>query len=98
MGYHGNPYLGETTVSNDASLAGVFGASDAGAGVIGYSTAPGCSRGLCVRRAESSRVGPKRWRASLSAMYKSTETFTCQGRIVQRTSICLQVRLARQEP
>lgn len=36
VGFHGDPALGETTVSNDASRAGVFGASENGAGVLGY--------------------------------------------------------------
>jgi hypothetical protein len=38
--FHGDPALGETTVSNDASRAGVFGASADGAGVLGYSRDP----------------------------------------------------------
>jgi hypothetical protein len=37
IGFHGDPALGETTVSSDASKAGVFGASENGAGVLGYS-------------------------------------------------------------
>jgi hypothetical protein len=36
-GVHGDPALQETTVANDASRAGVFGASQDGAGVLGYS-------------------------------------------------------------
>jgi hypothetical protein len=36
----GDPALGETTVSNDAGKCGVFGASDTGAGVLGYSRNP----------------------------------------------------------
>jgi hypothetical protein len=38
MGYHGDPRLQETTVANDADRAGVFGASDRGVGVLGYSS------------------------------------------------------------
>jgi hypothetical protein len=37
MGFHGDPRLQETTVANDADRAGVFGASDNGVGVLGYS-------------------------------------------------------------
>jgi hypothetical protein len=37
MGLHGDPKLQETTVANDGALAGVFGASDVGGGVVGYS-------------------------------------------------------------
>jgi hypothetical protein len=37
LGFHGDPRLNETTVGNDGALAGVFGASDAGGGVVGYS-------------------------------------------------------------
>jgi len=40
IGFRGDPALGETTVSNDASDSGVFGASDTGAGVLGYSRNP----------------------------------------------------------
>jgi hypothetical protein len=40
IGFRGDPALGETTVSNDAGESGVFGASDAGAGVLGYSRNP----------------------------------------------------------
>lgn len=36
IGFRGDPALRETTVSNDGGRAGVFGASDAGAGVVGY--------------------------------------------------------------
>lgn len=41
MGFHGDPKLQETTVANDGSRAGVFGASDVGAGVLGYSADSG---------------------------------------------------------
>jgi hypothetical protein len=41
IGFHSDPYLGETTVGNDASRAGVFGASKDGAGVLGYTQAEG---------------------------------------------------------
>ena len=37
LGFHGDPRLNETTVGNDGARAGVFGASDVGAGVVGYS-------------------------------------------------------------
>ena len=37
LGFHGDPRLNETTVGNDGAVAGVFGASDVGAGVVGYS-------------------------------------------------------------
>jgi hypothetical protein len=40
IGMRGDPALGETTVSNDAGQCGVFGASDSGAGVLGYSRNP----------------------------------------------------------
>jgi len=40
IGFRGDPALGETTVSNDAGKSGVFGASDTGAGVLGYSRNP----------------------------------------------------------
>jgi len=40
IGFRGDPKLGETTVSNDAGHAGVFGASDDGAGVLGYAHNP----------------------------------------------------------
>jgi hypothetical protein len=40
IGFRGDPALGETTVSNDAGSSGVFGASDSGAGVLGYSRNP----------------------------------------------------------
>jgi hypothetical protein len=36
IGFHGDPKLGETTVSNDAGKAGLFGASENGDGVLGY--------------------------------------------------------------
>jgi hypothetical protein len=36
-GQHGDPRLNETTVGTDGGKAGVFGTSDAGAGVVGYS-------------------------------------------------------------
>jgi hypothetical protein len=36
IGFRGDPRLQETTVANDAGKAGVFGASDIGAGVLGY--------------------------------------------------------------
>jgi hypothetical protein len=36
MGLKGDPALGESTVQNDASFVGVFGASEDGAGVLGY--------------------------------------------------------------
>ena len=39
-GFHGDPRLQETTVANDGALAGLFGASDVGAGVVGYSRSP----------------------------------------------------------
>ena len=41
IGLHGDPALQETTVGQDGALAGVFGASDVGAGVVGYSRADG---------------------------------------------------------
>jgi hypothetical protein len=37
IGFHGDPRLQETTVANDGGKAGVFGASESGAGVLGYS-------------------------------------------------------------
>jgi hypothetical protein len=37
IGFHGDPRLQETTVGSEATTAGVFGASDKGAGVMGYS-------------------------------------------------------------
>jgi hypothetical protein len=37
IGFHGDPKLNETTVANDGGRAGVFGASEDGAGVLGYS-------------------------------------------------------------
>ncbi len=37
IGFHGDPRLQETTVGNDGALAGVFGASDVGSGVVAYS-------------------------------------------------------------
>jgi hypothetical protein len=40
LGLHGNPQLQETTVANDGAIAGVFGASDVGGGVVGYSRQP----------------------------------------------------------
>ena len=40
LGFHGDPRLNETTVGNDGAVAGVFGASDVGAGVVGYSRNP----------------------------------------------------------
>jgi hypothetical protein len=40
IGFRGDPALSETTVSNDAGKSGVFGASDSGAGVLGYSRNP----------------------------------------------------------
>ncbi len=40
IGFRGDPKLGETTVSNDAGQSGVFGASDSGAGVLGYAHNP----------------------------------------------------------
>ncbi len=40
MGFHGDPRLQETTVANDSDRAGVFGASDNGVGVLGYSADP----------------------------------------------------------
>jgi hypothetical protein len=36
LGFHGDPKLNETTVAIDAGRAGVFGASENGAGVRGY--------------------------------------------------------------
>jgi hypothetical protein len=39
-GFHGDPRLQETTVANDGAVAGVFGASDVGGGVVGYSRQP----------------------------------------------------------
>jgi hypothetical protein len=36
LGFHGDPKLNETTVASDAGKAGVFGASENGAGVLGY--------------------------------------------------------------
>jgi hypothetical protein len=41
IGFHGDPRLQETTVSNDGGRAGVFGASANGAGVLGYSADKG---------------------------------------------------------
>lgn len=40
IGFHGDPKLSETTVANDGGRAGVFGASENGAGVLGYSRDP----------------------------------------------------------
>lgn len=40
IGFRGDPKLSETTVSNDAGKAGIFGASDIGAGVLGYARNP----------------------------------------------------------
>src|SRR6267142_6921076 len=40
-GFHGDPKLNETTVASDGGRAGVFGASENGAGVLGYSRDPG---------------------------------------------------------
>jgi hypothetical protein len=37
LGFHGDPRLSETTVANDGARAGVFGASESGGGVVGYS-------------------------------------------------------------
>src|SRR5947199_144134 len=37
MGLHADPKLQETTGASDGALAGVFGASDVGGGVVGYS-------------------------------------------------------------
>jgi len=39
-GLHGDPRLQETTVANEGGQAGVFGASDVGAGVVGYARSP----------------------------------------------------------
>jgi hypothetical protein len=39
-GFHGDPRLQETTVANDGANAGLFGASDIGGGVVGYSRNP----------------------------------------------------------
>jgi len=39
-GFHGDPRLQETTVANDGAKAGVFGASDIGGGIVGYSRNP----------------------------------------------------------
>lgn len=36
LGFHGDPALNETTVASEAGRAGVFGASEDGAGVLGY--------------------------------------------------------------
>ncbi len=36
LGFHGDPKLSETTVASDGGKAGVFGASENGAGVLGY--------------------------------------------------------------
>ncbi len=36
LGFHGDPKLNETTVASDGGKAGVFGASENGAGVLGY--------------------------------------------------------------
>jgi hypothetical protein len=38
MGFHGDPRLQETTVGNDGAKAGGCGASDIGAGVLGYAS------------------------------------------------------------
>jgi hypothetical protein len=37
IGFHGDPALNETTVATDGGKSGVFGASENGAGVLGYS-------------------------------------------------------------
>jgi hypothetical protein len=37
IGFHGDPQLQETTATSDAGLAGVFGASSEGPGIMGYS-------------------------------------------------------------
>jgi hypothetical protein len=39
LGFHGDPRLNETTVATDSGKAGVFGASEDGAGVLGYARA-----------------------------------------------------------
>ena len=39
LGFHGDPQLNETTVASDGGRAGVFGASENGAGVLGYARA-----------------------------------------------------------
>jgi hypothetical protein len=39
-GFHGDPRLQETTVANDGAIAGVFGASDVGSGVVAYARNP----------------------------------------------------------
>jgi len=39
LGFHGDPRLQETTVASDGGRAGVFGASENGAGVLGYARA-----------------------------------------------------------
>jgi hypothetical protein len=39
LGFHGDPRLQETTVASDGGKAGVFGASENGAGVLGYARA-----------------------------------------------------------
>lgn len=36
IGFHGDPRLQETTISNNGAQAGVFGASDVGSGVVAY--------------------------------------------------------------
>jgi hypothetical protein len=36
IGFHGNPQLQETTVGSNGAQAGVFGASDVGAGIVAY--------------------------------------------------------------
>jgi hypothetical protein len=41
LGFHGDPKLNETTVASYAGKAGVFGASEDGAGVLGYARDPG---------------------------------------------------------
>jgi hypothetical protein len=40
LGFHGDPKLNETTVASDGGRAGVFGASENGAGVLGYARDP----------------------------------------------------------
>lgn len=40
LGFHGDPKLQETTVASDGGKAGVFGASENGAGVLGYARDP----------------------------------------------------------
>jgi hypothetical protein len=48
FGFHGDPRLQETLVANDGAKAGVFGASDVGAGVLGYARGTGTAAVVAV--------------------------------------------------